>query len=400
VNSSTSSSESDGPLARIAAAHALPGDPRYLLWYACCALLLVLALGTANYAVDPLQFYRRAGGEAVFSENQRYQNPGLARNFEYETVIIGTSHAENFEPRDVLRVLGEHSLKLAISGSTAREQRMILELAIRTGRVSHVIWALDHIAFKRPADQLGTRAAEFPEHLYGEGRWAALRTVGLYLLSLDSLGLSARSLLGIGHRELETLNSWHADYEFSEARALADWHRRGAILDRFNLDATRRYGPTASQSQASIRANLVPVMRAHPEIRFDLFFPPFSILAYLADHRAWPGAYPERQRYKAFVVEATADLPNVRVFDFQGQRPITHELDNYKDLEHYRIEVNDYVLRSIASGRHRVDAPGYADELSAQRGQVDAYRSKVCALGSARPELCPHIAGTAQPRRR
>lgn len=377
------------------AAAEVAGDPRYLAWYCGCALAFVLALGAFNYGVDPLQFYRRAAAP-VFSENQRYQNPGLARNYDYGTVVVGTSHAENFEPADVERVLGERSLKLAISGSSAREQRMILELAIRSGRVEHVIWVLDQIAFKKPPDQVGTRTSEFPSHLYRDG-W---RTAGLYLLSLDSLRMSADALLGNGHRNLETLNSWHAHYEFSEARAIADWHRRGAILDRVNLDPARHYGPKAPLIESNVRENLVAMIREHPEIRFDLVFPPFSILSYLADHRTWEGAFRERQAYKSFAVEVTARFPNVRVFDFQGHLPITHDLDNYKDLEHYRIEVNDYVLRSLEKGRHEVDPEDYAEALAEQRRQVDEYRTKVCAPGSSRPGLCPRIAGRPQPRPR
>jgi hypothetical protein len=395
VSSSTSSSERAGPLARVEAAAEVAGDPRYLAWYCACALAFVLALGAFNYGVDPLQFYRRAAAP-VFSENQRYQNPGLARNYDYETVVVGTSHAENFEPADVARVLGERSLKLAISGSSAHEQRMILELAIRTGRVGHVIWILDHIAFKKAPDQVGIGTAEFPGHLYREGP----RTAGLYLLSLDSLRMSADALLGNGHRDLETLNSWHADHEFSEARAIADWHRRGVILARVNLDPTRHYGSKAPLIQSNLRENLVEVIRGHPEIRFDLVFPPFSILSYLSDHRTWEGAFRERQAYKAFAVKVTAGMPNVRVFDFQGHQPITHDLDNYKDLEHYRIEVNDYVLRSLETGRHQVDPASYGDALAEQRRQVQDYRAKVCAPGSARAGLCPRIAGRPQRRPR
>ena len=58
-----------------------------------------LLLFAFNFTVDPLQFYRPASFyEPYYSMQQRYQNPGLARNFPYDTVIIGASMSENFVP--------------------------------------------------------------------------------------------------------------------------------------------------------------------------------------------------------------------------------------------------------------------------------------------------------------
>ncbi len=354
-------------------------------WYALFSALLLLGLAGSNWLVDPLQFFRRAAYPPVYSENQRYQNPGLARNYDYETVIIGTSHAENFLPSHALRLLGENSLKLAISGSSAHEQALILGLALKTGRVEHVVWAMDHIAFKKPPRALGNAASDFPLHLYRLG----LDTFGLYLLSLDSLALSLEALLGRGHRDLESLNTWHDQWEFSRARVMADWQRRASILDRIKLDSTLSYTSTAERSSRSVRFNLVRLARAHPGVRFDVFFPPYSILAYLADDRAWERAFEERQAYKAFVVEVTADLPNVRVFDFQAIARINHDLDNYKDLEHFSLEISDYILDSLAKGRHRVTRESHPEVLARQADQLDRYIREVCRAGSRTPFLCP-----------
>ena len=324
----------------------------------------------------------------VFSENQRYQNPGLARSYAYETVIMGTSHAENFLPSRVQTILDERAVKLAISGSTAHEQLLTLRLAIETGQVEHVVWILDYISFRKPTTAVGRKNERFPHHLYREGHG----TLGRYLFSLDSFALSVNALAGRGHEDLDTLNAWYGDHEFGAARIMVDWHRRGMILDRINLDPTFAYGPTGDQTRESVSVNMLRLIEQHPGIRFDLVFPPYSILSYLADHRAWEHQFEERQAYKAFVVGATERLANARVFDFQGVRSITHDFDNYKDLEHFRLEISDYVLESIAQGRHRVHAASYGAEMAEQDRQVEAYRAEVCAARGPRRVLCPRIA--------
>jgi len=360
----------------------------FLRWYLAVSGALVLALGLFNWAVDPLQLYRRAAYAPVFSENQRYQNPGLARSYDYEIVIIGTSHSENFSPRQVERVLGAPALKLAISGATAREQYLILDLAIGTGKVRRVIWGLDLLSFRKPAGAVSSREGAFPMHLY---HWGPL-SHPIYLLSLDTLDLSWKALRGVGHRDLETLNAWYPLHRFGEDRVLADWRRRGAILDRINLDPTRRYGPRRRQTERSIRVNLLSLVEAHPEIRFDLFFPPYSILSFLADFRTWEGAFAERQAYKAFVVTSLAPFPNAHVYDFQEIERFSHDLDNYKDLEHYRPEINDYIIESIAAERHRIDPGNLAELLALQQEQVERYRREVCSSPGPRRELCPRVA--------
>jgi hypothetical protein len=360
----------------------------YLRWYLAAAALLTLTLAVFNWAVDPLQIYRRAAYEPVFSENQRYQNPGLALHYDYEIAILGTSHAENFSPRQVERVLGAPAVKLAISGATAREQYLILDLAIGTGKLRRVLWGLDRLSFRKPAGAVSSREGDFPMHLYRRG----LRTHPIYLLSLDTLGLSMKVLRGAGHRDLETLNAWHTLHRFGEDRVLADWRRRGEIVDRIHRDPTQRYASRSSQMQQSLRANVLSLVEAHPEIRFDFFFPPYSILSFLSDLRTWEGAVAERRAYKAFVVSSLAAYPNAHVYDFQGIERITHDLGNYKDLEHYRPEINDYIVESIAADRHRIDPDSLSEQLAQQAAQLERYRAEVCGSRGPRRELCPRIA--------
>ncbi len=383
MNSSTSSSEA---LSGQAGTH-------YLRVYAASCLLFGACVGLFNYAVDPLQFYRRAAYPPVFSENQRYQNPGLARNYPYETVVIGTSHAENLLPGDIETILGERAIKLAIAGSTAREQRMTLELALATGRTKHVIWVLNFLSFRKPADALGRAEDDFPHHLYGGPQSAyGLRTLGVYLLSLDTLTMSADALLGRGRNSLDALNTWHRESAFGEARVLADWQRRGAIIDAANRTPGAALTQRVRQTRESVRTNLLPLLEANPDVRFDLVFPPYSVLLYLADMRSFEGAYAERLAYKAFIVRAVAGLANVQVHDFQGRTDITHDLARYKDLEHFDLEATREILRAIGTGSARVDAAGYAGVLDSQREKVEAYRARVCAPASPQRGLCPRVA--------
>jgi len=261
----------------------------------------------------------------------------------------------------------------------------VVEKALATGRVRRVHWVLDRVAFGRAPDALGGAGGDFPMHLYRE----TAATPVLYLLSTDTLRLSVAALLGAGHRDLDSLNAWHADHDFGPARVLADWRRRLAIFEALRARPGPDWHDPTATLRRSVAVNLVRPVRAHPDVRFDLVFPPYSVLSYVADLARHPDAFAARQRYKAAVVRAAAGLPNVRVFDFQAVEAISHDLGRFKDLEHFDLGVNVYVLESIAAGRHRVEPERYGDLLARQRAQVERYRDALCAPGSPRRSRWP-----------
>jgi len=115
---------------------------RFLLTFLGTVVLLLGTAAAFNFVVDPFQFFCKPFlyRPAYFAGFQRYQNVGLARNYRYDTVIIGSSVTENFYPSDVNRALHVNALKLSISGSTAHEQALILTQAISNGQVKNVLW--------------------------------------------------------------------------------------------------------------------------------------------------------------------------------------------------------------------------------------------------------------------
>ena len=101
------------------------GQPRYRRFLAAFLFSLCSLLGATagvNYVVDPLHYYRGLTAiNPVFlgSALQRYLNVGLARNFSYDTVVIGSSLTENFLPSHLHKSWGVRAMNLSISGSSS-----------------------------------------------------------------------------------------------------------------------------------------------------------------------------------------------------------------------------------------------------------------------------------------
>jgi hypothetical protein len=303
----------------------------YLRCYATATVGCLLAVTAANWLIDPLHFYHRPFLHHTFIDNQRSQNPGLAKNYDYDAVIIGSSHTENFSPRQIESVLGWQALPLSISGSTAREQRLILEKSLGTGRVRHV-------------------------------------------LSRDTLDFSRRALVGKGPRDLETLHAWSQKFVFSEDRVIAAWRQECAARDRKvrKIGASLRR-PAREALFENVQTNLAAIVKSHPDVTFHLFFPPYSILMYVDDFAIAEDRFAQRLEFKAEIVRSLERSGNCRLYDFETAFEVTHDLNNYKDLSHYDRRINDFIVESIARDEYRLDAANCAARLAEFENSVRGF---------------------------
>jgi hypothetical protein len=356
-------------------------DPgRYLRWLLLPALALALAVGAFNFAVDPLQYYRQPGFyPPQFSSNQRYQNPALARTQDYDTVVLGTSHLENARPSVVARTVGGRAVKLAIAGSVIHEQSLLAGLALQRGGTRRVVWGMDFNSFAivgRVASEFGP----FPMHLY-RGPWAA---AGPYLLSWETLADSIAALRAAAPMDLDALNTW-PEYTYGAERVHGDWDLQGRYwtprLRRHWTDGVPRWPALLEAFDAEVLAHA----RAHPAVRFDLVFMPYSLLEYANDFRLDDKRLFQRL---ALVVEArrlARDLPNVRIWDFGPELSIAADLSLYKDLAHVHPNVLEALLAQLAGTPPATDPSMLG---AAVRAELD----RQCAADAPqRARFCPPV---------
>ena len=70
----------------------------FVLFIALVVLVLAMVAGLTAL-VDPyFLFHKPISGISYQMDNERYQNYGIARTFDYDAVIVGTSMSENFKP--------------------------------------------------------------------------------------------------------------------------------------------------------------------------------------------------------------------------------------------------------------------------------------------------------------
>ena len=307
---------------------------------------VITATALINFAVDPLQLYRKATFYRPFYHNERAYVAGLAKHFDYDSVIIGTSMTENFTKKQVDKTLGINVLKLSISGASAFENKTVLETAIHTGKVKNVFYGLDIFTFRGGPNRLEYSRESMPLYLYDDTVWNDYK----YLLSLTTLKELIDIVASNGFHykpeklDPDTASFWDDDLVFSKEAVLKKW-REGDFLA-----ACEHNECALSLMTASFNANLLPIVKAHPEIHFDIFYPPYSVLAweYYEDHHVLN----DLLAFKEYISKAVNGLPNVTVYDFQTDASIITNLDNYKDVFHYSPAINNYIIEAIAAKKY------------------------------------------------
>lgn len=351
----------------------MSGMAKFFLKSLLLLCLTVIPVMAVNYVIDPLQCLRMAAWyRPLYDSNERMQNPCLARTQTYDTVIIGTSNVENFDPAYMDGALHAATLKLAMAGSTLREQRRILELAIRTGKTKRVVWGVETALLGDDPDRVRDDIVRFPSHFYDTGWKGTL----LYLLdpylTKHYAKMIANRLFGFNEQytDLRTLNSWQHLFTFSKERALAFYQAvRETNMQVMDVNTV------VTDSPENIRQNILQPIRENPDVQFLIFFPPYSILRFVhlyEQNRFW---FDTEFTLKEQLIRELLAMDNAEIFEFQDLDAITFHLDNYKDLTHYSKDINSYLMDSLASGKRRI-RPGESPttSLSRIRTQVENFQ--------------------------
>lgn len=349
------------------------------------SIACVLGAAALVYAVDPLQLFR-SSRLAFYSEDTRVQNAGLIRSQTFDTAFMGTSLAIHFRQSDIDRALGVRSLKLAMTGSNSRQQAFVLEQAIARG-ATRVIWAMDDFSFVDAADieadpylsvdlyrrtTKGMASYLFSAAMAKESLFSLLRSVPPLQQPLTRAApyLPVKFALS----DVDDIYALPRDFdiarEYNAKRALAAFaYITSPVRSRFLAEG---YGYEAMVRH--FEQDAAGLIARHPDVTFDIYFPPYSILQFVAMRDASPATLKIVTDLTAVVASRLTQFPNVRLHDFRAIKAVTHDLGNYSDVIHHSPVVDAMVLGWLASGEYQVDAKAPLKPLDELKAQVKAYR--------------------------
>lgn len=339
---------------------------RFLLVFFAVFLGLIGVFAGTILFFDPFYHYHAPiAGLPLRLEYGQYQNPGVAQNMDYDTLLLGTSVTANFHTGHLDERFGGTSKKLIVLGGTFSELTPALELGLKTHEVGRVFWGVDSNRF-RPFEE--EPREELPLYLYNQDPFDDLQ----YLLNKDVFFWDVTDLLEMAwtHDLGDGENGGYIpnkDAVWSKDVVLSTYARPESVTQGVEKTAF------LSVTQDSLEV-LLGEVDAHPETTFTFFLPPYSILFW--DQTIRNGELDATLEMHRVVLEKLSSRPNAQVFYFMDALDIITNLDNYCDYIHYSPEVCDRLMDGLTGGlvnSPQITPSEITPRLEAFRAALEAY---------------------------
>jgi hypothetical protein len=349
--------------------------------------LIMAAAVVLNFVVDPLQVFRPERlFAAMYSQDSRLQDAGLIQSQKFDTVFMGTSLAIHFRQSDIDRILGVHSLKLSLNGSSSVEQNFVLAAALER-HPKLVLWELDDWIFPDapdidsnaflPANLYRRNTKGFASYLFSgsmarESAWILARSIPLIEKPVAALTtgvifkfpLANVDDINVLRPGFDVAGAYNAKKAMAAFRHITDPVRSVYLADGIGYDMRVR----------NFERDMAGLIAAHPDVTFEIYFPPYSILQWVAMRDASPGTFEQVYKFTAYVSRRLTSFPNVRLYDFRAVKDVTHDLNNYADVIPHSPTIDLKVLSWLAEGKYRVDSAAPTASLDRLKAQMEAYR--------------------------
>ena len=148
----------------------------------CLVGLIVVASSTIF--IDPFFHYHKPRSEFYYPlKSQRYQNDGILKHFDYDSIITGTSMTENFKTTEFDELFDTKSIKVSYSGAKFKELNDAIKVAYSSGKnVKYVIRSLDLYNIAIDKNSARNDLGEYPVYLYNDNLFDDAK----YILSKDT----------------------------------------------------------------------------------------------------------------------------------------------------------------------------------------------------------------------
>lgn len=338
------------------------------MYFLCTIVLSVLAISSYiifYIIIDPLQIFHKSWFQTgQLKGTMREQAAGIINNFEFDSIILGTSMLENTSSKEASEKIGGHFVNISLAGSNFHERSFVLRRALRRG-VKNVLYSLDSTYINCVKDR-----KDYPTEL-----WSFLydsnifNDIKIYITKKYITNYSP--LFETRKTDMDRPNAWYkSSGQASRFGGLHKWVEninnrqvKGFLLQ--SLPAAAQKSKSKSKKTPEITQDikigienyfndfLLDDARKYKDTEFYLIFPPYFRFNYAKWRQINLTIFARHQYAIRYIVNEASKLENVHVYGFEDQA-FLDDIANYQDTGHYHYRFNSYFLDAIASGKHKL----------------------------------------------
>jgi hypothetical protein len=346
---------------------------------ACLLLALLLTM------IDPFDIYPwgirpqlKTNGD-YSAESTRYLAAAVAKTPAFDTILLGGSTGRLYTVEMMEEILpGTRSaFNLSYSAPSSADRAAVYRQLLRFSSAHRFILEADWTYILPKAWQRPTPG--FPIYLYDDVWWNDVRGMNMPAFQLSWAALRGEPLwLTAWSRGVEQA-AYRNRYELMQSEASKAKFRDYIARHKMSIDTPSKL---SCETMDAIGEELAPFARALAArgMEVDVVIPAYSWVLYYwtedADPRGLsrPSLLNDLLQMRRCLVQALDDLPRVRIFAFDNVPGLASDWNNYFDPGHlYNLEVNRYILRSIAEGKHVLSRGNIEADIAQLRSNVIRY---------------------------
>lgn len=315
--------------------------------------------------LDPLfQYHKPLFGLQPIITNERYQNAGIAKNFDFDNVIIGNSLSQNFKASDFDKGFGGTTVKLTSAGSHTIDWTYILKiLKERKVQPKRIVFNIDPYIFNTSATEM---KHPLPTYLYDDNFLNDVNYLFNFTVFKD---YSLDMLRSNWDKEIscyDTAFMWSDDVGSGKDFVLSHYDRPDVCQAEPDIDSA------VDLATENIN-NLIPYIEQMDETEFYFYFSPFSMLYWDSQIRTnkielWKDVYTE-------VCELLLQNDNINICLWTDSEMlnIMSDLDYYTDDTHYSPFVSKLIANRICSNQGALTVDNYLSEIEVMFGYINSF---------------------------
>lgn len=330
---------------------------KWTLFLLITLLMILVLLGGLVIYIDPyFHFHGPVNGIEYLLNNERYQNDGILKNFDYDAVITGSSMTQNFKTSEMDAIFGVHSVKTAYSGGSYKEVNNLVKVATSNNKqLKMVLRGLDYYRLLEDKDHTDYEDEKYPTYLYDNNPFNDVKYIYNMTVLLQTVqNIIGRDADGRIETSFDKYSNWTKAYPSGSDIVNSKYARDTLTYAGSQMPMTE---DDYAIVRGTIEQNVLENAREYPDVDFYIFFTPYSI--YYMDYFYQNGEMEKQLAAEKYAIELMLECDNIHIFSFFTQYDTLWNLDEYRDVGHYSENVNTQILEWIHDGTGLITKDNY-----------------------------------------
>lgn len=335
-----------------------------------CMLTIIsfLFIAAITVYIDPLFHFHAPLEKYEYPiTDQRYQNDGITRHFEYDSIITGTSMTQNFKTTEADSIFNANFIKVPFSGAHYKEINDCLQRAYDYGKnLKYVIRCLDYSMLIDDKDAVQENV-EYPAYLYNDNLFDDINYVLNKSILFDyTCNVIDYTKSGNKTTTFDDYANWMPGAKFGADHVFETYK-----LGKKSKTSSPLTNKTRQMMVENLQQNVTALTDAHPETTFYMFFPPYSICYW--DSLQNDGYLDRLIDAEQLAIEELLKCSNIKLYSFCNNFEMVCDLDNYRDQAHYGEWINSDILEWMHNDEYLLTEENYLEYLDTKREFYSSY---------------------------